>query len=72
MEIEFDIDWQTCGFHLVVDSLVNVAEKNWNMKLTMHELALRGRLRFVVKLTKKAMPGLQGGPLLHIEHTDTS
>lgn len=60
MEIEVDIDWQSCGLHIIIDSLVNVAEKNWNMKLTVHDLALKGRMQFVLRLTKKAMPGLQG------------
>lgn len=60
MELELDIDWSTCGCHLVVDSLVLVGDKQWNMKLTAVEIALRGRLRFVLKLSKTCMPGIEG------------
>ena len=60
MELEFDIDWSTCGCHLIVDSLVLVADKHWNMKLTAVEIALRGRLRFVLKFSNTCMPGIEG------------
>jgi hypothetical protein len=60
MEVEVDIDWSTCGCHMVVDSLVSIAEKHWNMKLQGMEVALQGRMLFVLKLSKTVMPGMEG------------
>jgi hypothetical protein len=60
MEIELDVDWQMCGSHIVIDSLVDVGDKKWNAKVTIMELVLQGRMLFVLKLSKTMMPGIEG------------
>lgn len=64
MEFEVDVDWVTTGMKLVVDSLVNVGERQWNMKLIGVELILRGRMLFVLHLSKTVLPGISGVHLL--------
>jgi hypothetical protein len=63
MEIEVDVDWVTTGMKVVVDSLVSVAEQQWNMKLIGIELILRGRMLFVMHLSKTVLPGISGANL---------
>lgn len=60
MEFEVDVDWVTTGFKIVVDSLVNVAERQWNMKLIGFEVILRGRMLFVLHLSRTVLPGISG------------
>lgn len=68
MEVEVDIDWVTSGMRVVVDSLVTLSENQWNMKLTGYEVILRGRMLFVLKLSRSRLPGIVGrdpSPPLH-------
>jgi hypothetical protein len=60
MEVEADVDWVTCGMRLIVDAIVDLAEKQWNMKLIGVELALRGRMLFVLQLSRSVLPGIAG------------
>jgi hypothetical protein len=60
MEIEVDVDWVTTGMKIIVDSLVTVGEQEWNMKLIGVELILRGRMLFVMHLSKTVLPGISG------------
>lgn len=60
MEFEVDVDWVTTGFKIVVDSLVSVAERQWNMKLIGIEVILRGRMLFVMHLSQTVLPGISG------------
>ena len=60
MEVEVDIDWVTSGMRIVVDSLVTLSEQQWNMKLTGFEVILRGRMLFVLKLSRTRLPGIVG------------
>eukprot|EP00892_Ulva_mutabilis_P000158 jgi/Ulvmu1/10142/UM006_0096.1 len=60
MEVEVDIDWATSGMRLVVDSLVSLSEQQWNMKLTGFDVILRGRMLFVLKLSRSRLPGIVG------------
>lgn len=60
MEFEVDVDWVTTGFKIVVDSLVSVAERQWNMKLIGLEVILKGRMLVVMHLSKTVLPGISG------------
>lgn len=60
MEVEVDIDWVTNGMRLVVDSLVTLSDRQWNMKLSGFEVILRGRMLFVLKLSRSRLPGIVG------------
>lgn len=64
MEVEVDIDWVTNGMRIVVDSLVTLSERQWNMKLSGFEVILRGRMLFVLKLSRSRLPGIVGEPSL--------
>lgn len=60
MEVEVDVDWVTTGMKLIVDSLVQVGERQWNMKLVGFEVILHGRMLFVLHLSKTVLPGISG------------
>ena len=60
LEVEVDVDWQATGSQIVVDSLVSISDKQWNMKLLGFELSLKGRMLFVLKLSKSVLPGIEG------------
>ena len=55
-----DLNWDTSGFHFVLDSKVNMGESQWNIKIQMHDLAIHGRILMKLKLSKTLLPGIEG------------
>ena len=45
-----------------------MSQNNWNIKVQMHDLAIRGRILMVLKLSKTLLPGVEGASRAGMPH----
>jgi hypothetical protein len=65
MEVEVDVDWPTVGATVLVDTLVLLGERQWRPKIHGCHIHLRGRMLFVLTLSRHVLPGMTGAQLYH-------
>lgn len=72
LELEFDVCYESCGAHLVVDTLLDLSGQRWPIQLVLGKFVLRGRLLLQLHLSRTATAGISGAQFAFVQkpHVD--